>query len=187
MNWNLFRPWKLCVSFHSHLLIPIGVIIRKLSNLSQIMTVLSWNVTDDFDKQLGASSSFVHHSVAICAFAVAATVLHSIKIGDYFVPWYVEIWHITLRKYDMRFYATSGLVHNFVFIGAIYKIKPKLWSGSVHVGIYFGCVTLTFDLRPWPFAWISGTLWKLCDGQTDGAIHKASWSQLKTRHTPITS
>ena len=70
------------------------------------------------------------------------------------------------------------------------------------LGYICGCVTLTFDLRPWPFTWISllsiipeilmtiripGTLWKLCDGQTDENTYKASWSKLKTRQTPVTS
>ena len=64
-------------------------------------------------------------------------------------------------------------------------------------------VTLTFDLWPWPFAWTSLLSWVIIpenfmmirwwehsqkgvtdrrtDRQTDWTIHRAAWSQLKTR------
>ena len=63
------------------------------------------------------------------------------------------------------------------------------------------CLTLTFDLWPWPFAWTSllwmviapenfvmirwwehnqkGVMDKQTDGRTDLTIHRAAWSQLK--------
>ena len=56
--------WKLSGWFHSHLVIPIGIIVGKRSNWSQFMTVWPWNLTDDLHKQFGASLSFVLHLVA---------------------------------------------------------------------------------------------------------------------------
>ena len=68
-------PKKLCVSFHGHLIIWIGVTNQKCSNQSQIIS-FSPRVTLKFErwswKTIGylfyPTSSFVHHFVAIGVF-----------------------------------------------------------------------------------------------------------------------
>ena len=76
--------------------------------------------------------------------------------------------------------------------------KHQIW---VKIGDFLSCVTLTFDLWTWPFAWISLLSlvitpenfmmirwWEhsekgVTDGQTDGrmerSVLRAAWSQLK--------
>ena len=91
------------------------------------------------------------------------------------------------------FYATSSFVHHFVAIGEFKRFS-------------FTSVTLTFDLRPWPFAWTSCLsmvitpenfmmIWwwehsengvtdrQTDDGRTDWTVLRAAWSQLKTLTT----
>ena len=65
----------------------------------------------------------------------------TLKFGRW--PW-KTIWNI--------FYATSNYVHHFV---AICEFKLESWSGKAQIGAKFAltCLTLTFDLWPWPFAW----------------------------------
>ena len=90
------------------------------------------------------------------------------------------------------FYAILSSVHHSIVIA---EFKLELQSGNVQIGTKFvlTSVTLTFDLWPWPFAWISlssmdiipeknhddtmtGTLWKKVwqsDGQTDGRTERS--------------
>ena len=66
---------KLCLSFHSHLWVQIGVTVRSCPNEVKIGYVLSC-VTSKFDgwpwKTIGhisyATSSLVHHFITICEF-----------------------------------------------------------------------------------------------------------------------
>ena len=125
-----------------------------------------------------------------------------VKIDDFFS-------HVTLKfdgwpwnTIGHLFYGTSSFVHHFITIG---KFKLELQSGNAQFGskstIFFSSVTLTFDLWPWPFAWTSllslvitsenfmmigwqehcqkGVTDRQTDGQTEKAILRAAWSQLK--------
>ena len=129
-------------------------------NLGQNRRFLFCRVTFKFDvwpwKTIGrlfyATSSFVHHFVAIgefklelqpgnAQFGSKSTVFFS-RVTFKFDVW---PWKTTGRL----FYATSSFVHHFVVIG---EFKLELQSGSVQFGskstICFSRVTLQFDVSP---------------------------------------
>ena len=147
--------YKLCVSFHSHLWIKIGVIIRKLSNQSQIID-FSACVTMKFyrwpRKTIGhlfyTISSFVHHFVAVCDFKFelqSRNAHFGSKLIFFFVPCDIDIWWMTLKKKTIEplFYATSSFVHHF---GAVCAFKLKLQFGNAN----FGSKLVIFcPLWPW--------------------------------------
>ena len=106
----LLCHFKLSASFGDHQSIQIGVIVRKRSirvKSAIFGPVWHWDLMQDLGK---------------------------------------TTWHL--------FYATSSFVHHFV---AICKFKLEIWSGNLQIGAnpILTSVTLTFDLRPWPFAWTS--------------------------------
>ena len=125
------------------------------SNSTIFRAVWPWNLTDDLEKQkvpLHATSSFVHHLVAICEFKLelqSGNAQLKVKIDDflsrvtfqfYVWPW-KTIWHL--------FYAASSFVHHFVAIG---EFKLESHSGNVQMGQnrrFFSRVTLQFDIWPW--------------------------------------
>ena len=103
--------FKLCASFPSHLWIQTGVTVRKRPSwvkISDFFCLLwPWNLTDDLEKTIGhlfyATSSYVHHLVAICEFKLelwsgnaqieAKFALTSVTLtfdflhGHHFCPW----------------------------------------------------------------------------------------------------
>ena len=152
-----------------------------------------------------ATSSFVHHFVAIGAFKL---VLQSgnAQLGQnrqFFYPCDLEIWQMTLKN------KRAPLLSNIKLCASFYH---HMW---IHTGVtvrkrlswVLRYVTLTFDLWPWPFAWTSllslimtpenfmMIRWwehsqkgvrdrqtdRQTDGRTDWTIHRAAWSQLKIR------
>ena len=145
--------FKLCASVHSHWWIQSGVTVRK--------------------RPIG------------------------VKFDDFLEPCDLEIWRMTLKNNrtpllsNIKLYASF---HHHLWIQTGVTIR-KQFSWVVT------SVTLTFDLWPWPFAWTSLLSlvitpenfmmirrWKhsekgvrdgQTDRQTDGAIHRAAWSQLK--------
>ena len=155
-NWWLFFPcdlkiwrmtlknnrahlyyFKLCASFHSHLSIQNGVIVRKCQIWVKISNLLS-HVTLKFDgwpwKTIGhlfyAAPTFVYHFIAICEIKMklqsgntkfgskSAIFLSRVTLKFYGWPW-KTIGHL--------FYATSGFVHHFT---AIREFKLELQSGN---------------------------------------------------------
>ena len=112
--------------------------------------------------------------------------INSGKNWQFFVPYYLEIWQMTLKvtvtwvtarkcpiwvkirdfqscvtfKFDgwsqqtirHLFYSTSSFRQHFV---TICKFKLELWSGNAQIAAKFAltCVTLSFDIWPWPFTW----------------------------------
>ena len=100
-----------------------------------------------------------------------------------------DIWWMTLKN-------------NRAPLLCYFKLCQNFW---VKIGDFFSRVTLTFDLWPWSFAWISllsmvitpenfmMIRWqehcekRVTDGQTDGqterSVLRAAWSQLKTCNT----
>ena len=128
---------KHCASFQSRRWIQTGVTVRKRSNRVEIGNFLS-HVTLKFDwwhwKTIGhlfyATSSFVHHFIAIGEFKLGVTVRKrpiwdkisnflscvTLKFGGW--PW---------RTIGHLFYATSSVVHHSE---AICEFKLELQSGK---------------------------------------------------------
>ena len=133
--------FKLYASFRSHRWIQAGVTIRKRPIWVKIDDFLS-RVTLQFDvwpwKSIGhlfyATSSFVHHFVAIGEFKLelqsgnaqygsnSAIFLSRVTLQIDLWPW-KTIGHL--------FYATSSFVHHFVAIG---EFKLELQSGNAQYG-----------------------------------------------------
>ena len=69
-----------------------------------------------------------------------------VKIGDFFVPFDLEISHMTLKAIGHLFYVASSFVHYFI---AISEFKLELQSGNAQFGsksmIFLSRVTLKFD------------------------------------------
>ena len=105
----------------------------------------------------------------------------------------LEIWRMTFKNNrapllsNIKLYASF---HHHMWIQTWVTVRKRLsWVVT--------SVTLTFDLWPWPFAWIllwslvitpenfkMIRLWKhsqkgVTDGQTENTICRAAWSQLK--------
>ena len=119
-----------------------------------------------------------------------------VKIGHFLAPVTLKFNGWPSKTIGHLSYATSRFVRHFI---AISEIKLELESGNAQFRSKFvwTSVTLTFDLWPWPFAWtllLSMVItpenfmmirWRqhsekgVTDGQTDWAIHRAAWSQLK--------
>ena len=159
-NWApLLCYFKLCVSFHSHRSIQIGVTVRKLQIWVKIGDFLS-RVTLKFDgwpwKPIGPpfrpTSSFAHHFAAICELKLqlwSGKRPIRVKIGDFLsrmtvtlkfdrCPW-KTVGHLS--------YATSSFVRYFI---AICELKLKLVRKRLN--LVLTPVTLNCDLWPWPFA-----------------------------------
>ena len=118
----------------------------------------------------------------------------------FFVPCDLEIWRMTLKNNRAPLWCYFKLCASFVNLKWVTVRKRLSWVLTT--------VTLTFDLWPWPFAWISllslvitpenviMIQWwehseKSCDRRTDRqtdvrterSVLRAAWSQLKTRIT----
>ena len=135
---SLLCCFKLCATFHSHRWIQTGVTVRKRPIWVKFDDFES-RVTLEFDvwpwKTIGhlfyATSSFVHHFVAIGEFKLElqsgnaqfgsnSTIFRAVKFDGW--PW-KTIGHL--------FNATSSFVHHFVAIG---EFKLELQSGNGQSG-----------------------------------------------------
>ena len=163
-----------------------------------------------------ATSSFVHNFVAIGEFKL---VLQSgnAQFGSNSMilePCDLAIWRMTLKNNRAPFLCYFKLCPSFrshwwIQTGVTVRKRP-IW---VKFDDFFTSVTLTFDLWPWLFAWMSllslaitpenfvviwwwehsqkgvpdGHLQWQTDRRTDWTIHRAAWSQLKKGQTvPMT-
>ena len=209
---SLLYHIKLCASFQSHEWIQSRVTVPKRSIRVKIGNVRS-RATLTFNawpwKTIGhlsyATSSFVHHFVTIGEFELELQSGNA-QFGSnstILAPCDFEIWRMTLGinraplLSNIKQYVSFH--HHMWFQTGVAVRKRLSWVVT--------CVTLTFDLWPWFFAW---TLpWSLvitpenfmmirwwehsqkgvADGQTDrqtdrrtvNTIHRAAWSQLKNR------
>ena len=148
-----------------------------------------------------ATSSFVHHFVAICVFKLELQSGNA-QSGRFLEPCDLEIWWMTLKNNRAPLLCCFQLCawfHCHMWIQTGVRVRKRLsWVLT--------SVTLTFDPWPWPFAWTSLLTmvitpenfkmirwWKhgekgVTDGRTDGrtdrrtenTICRAAWSQLKT-------
>ena len=100
-----------------------------------------------------ATSSFVHHFVAICVFKLELQSATSNlgQIRRFLEPWDFEIWWMTLKNNRAPLLCCFQLcawVHYHMWIQTGVRVRKRLsWVLT--------SVTLTFDLWPWPFAWTS--------------------------------
>ena len=166
-----------------------------------------WNSTDDLEKKIGrhlfyATSSFVHHFVAIDQFKLELQSGNAkkirVKIGDFFVPCDLEIWWITLKNNRAPLLYHNKLCASF---------HCHMWSQTgvtvrKRLSWILTSVTLTFDLdllhghHFWNWKALKVLWWyddgntvkkgvtdgqtnRRADGRTDGKDHRAAWSQLK--------
>ena len=95
-----------------------------------------------------ATSSFVHHFIAICEFKLDQVSLETLNLGE---NW-LFLSCVTL-KFDRwrwktigHFYATSSFVHHFI---AICEFKLELWSGNAQIGGKICFHPGDLDLWPW--------------------------------------
>ena len=180
--------FRLFASFHSHWWIQTGVTVWKRLICVKIDNFVS-RVALQFDgwlcKTIGhlfyATSSFVHRFVAIGEFKLELQSGNAQFGSNSTIFLAVWPWNLTDASFDYHLWIQIGVT-----------IRKRLsWVVT--------SVTLTFDLWPWPFAWPSflssviipenfmmirwcehsGVTDRLTDRQTDWAIHKAAWSQLK--------
>ena len=152
--------FKLWASFHCHQWIQTRVTFRKRQIWVKTDVFLS-RVTLKFDrwpwKIIGhlfyATSSFVHHFVAIGEFILELQSGNA-KIGSIstiFKPCDLEIWLMTLKNNRVPLLSNITLCASFnhhMWIQTGVTVRKRLsWVLT--------SVTLTFDLWPWHFAWTS--------------------------------
>ena len=149
---SLLTYFKLCVSYHTRLWIQTGVTVRKHTIWVKIDDFFS-RVTFKLDrwpwKTIGhlfcATSSFVHHFVAIGEFKLelqSGNAQFGSKSAIFFscVTFKVDRW--PWKTIGHLFYDILSFVHHFVAIG---KFKLKLKSGNAQ----FGSKSTIF-LAVWP-------------------------------------
>ena len=121
---HLLCCFKLCASFHSHLSIQNGVTVRKRQIWVKIGNFLS-HVTLKFDgwpwKMIGklfyATSSFVHHFIAICEIKMkfqSGNTKFGSKSAIFLSRVTLKFDRWPLRTIGHLFYATSSFVHHFI-------------------------------------------------------------------------
>ena len=147
---------KLFASFHNHQWIETGVTLRKRSIQVKIGHLLS-RVTLKFDrwprKTIGhlfyAASSFVHHFKAMGEFKLelqSGNAQFGSKSTIFFSRVTLKFCRMTLKNNRTPFLCAS--FHHHISIQTGVTVRKRL-NGVLT------SVTLTFDLWPWPFAWIS--------------------------------
>ena len=192
---------KFCAIFQDHR-IQTGVTVRKRSIHVKIGDFLS-HVTSKFYrwpwKTIGhlfyATSSFVHHFVAIYEFKLelwSGKALIWVKISNFFVPCELEISQMAFKN-DREplpcYIKLCASFHRHMWIQTGIVVQKRLnWALTP--------VTLTFDLWPWPLAWTSLLSmvitpenfmihWQehcekgVTDRRTERGFLRAAWSQLK--------
>ena len=121
---------------------------------------------------------------------------------QFFVPCDLEIWRMTLKNNRaplLCYFKLFASFHSHPWIqNGVTVRKRQIW---VKIGDFLSCVTLTFDLWPWPFAWTSRRSmvithenfrmirWQehcqkgVTDGQTEGLTNNGNKSDIKCRNT----
>ena len=149
-----------CASFHSHHWIQTGVTARKSSIRIKIGNFLS-RVTLKFDgwpwktieHLYQYASSFVHHFIAIGVYRLELQSGNA-QFGSkltIFLACDLKIWRMTLNNNRAPLLSNIKLCasfHRHMWIQTGFTVRKRL-NGVMT------SVTLTFDLWPWPFSWIS--------------------------------
>ena len=154
----LLSCFKLRVSFHSHRWIQTKVTVRKRSIWVKIGDFLS-RMTLKFHKWpwktirhlFYATSSFMHHSVAIDEFKLELQSGNA-QFGSkstILEPCDLEIWWMTLKNNRAPLLSTIKLYASFYHHMWI-QTGVTVWK---RVSWVMTSVTLTFELWPWPFVW----------------------------------
>ena len=159
-TWKTIPNKTICVSFHSHPIIWIGVTNRNHSNLSQIIS-FSPCVTLKFERWpwktighlLNPTSSFVRHFITVGEFKLeleSGNAQYELKLAIFFVPCDFEIRWMTLKNnmapllYDFKL-CSSFRSHWWIQTG-VTVWKPPIW---VKTDVFLSHATLKFDRRPW--------------------------------------
>ena len=179
------------------------------SNWMIFRAVRPWNLTDDLEKQYGTSSMLLQALCSISYPLVKSNWSYSPEtpilgqIRRFLARCDLETWQMTLKNNRAPLLSNIKLYvsfHHHMWIQTGVTVRKRLsWVAT--------SVTLTFDLWPSPFAWTlpwsvvitlenfmmirwwehsqKGVTDRQTDGQTDrqteNTIHRAAWSQLKTR------
>ena len=210
--------FKLYASFHSQQWIQTKVTVRKCSILVKISDFFLSRVTLIFDrwpwKAIGllfnATSSFVHHFVAIGEFKLELQSGNAQFWSKSTIFWAVWSWNLTedLEKQQgtspKQHQALCIIPSSYVNSNWIYSPETaKLGHDLCDLGLWpitlTSCMDVTYVIgnNSWQFRddAMMGTYSKRCDGRTDGrtggrtdrrtdwTIHRAAWSQLKTLKT----
>ena len=146
-----------------------------------------------------ATSSFVHHFVAIGEFKLELQSGNAQSGSNSVLCRAAWPWNLTddLQKQ----YGTSPKDHQAICIISSSYVSSTGVTVRKRFSWVVTSVTLTFDLWPWPFAWTSllwlvitpenfrmmqwwehsekGVTGRQTDRQTDWTIHRAAWSQLR--------
>ena len=143
--------YKPCASFHSHQSIQTGVTDRKRQirvKIGHLLSVRHWNFVDDLEKTIEhlyhATSSFMHHIIAISEIKLQSGNIGIVNIGIFVVPCDLRIWWVTLKTEGNLSFAASSFIHHYI---AICEFKLELWSGNGQMGFWPQCpwpLTLTF-------------------------------------------
>ena len=152
--------FKLCASFRSHQWIQTWVRVRKRSIRVKIIDFLA-RVTLKFNrwpwKSIGnlsyATSSFVHHFIAISEFELELRVGKRsirVKIGHFLAPVTLKFYRWPWKTIGHLSCTTSGFVHHFIAISE-FKLEFRVRKRSIRVKIIdiLARVTLKFDRWPW--------------------------------------
>ena len=127
-----------------------------------------------------------------------------VKIGDFMSRRTLKFDRWPWKTIRHLFYAMPSFMHHLIAIGdsiqnGVTVRKCQIW---VKIGGFLSCVTLTFDLWPWPFVWTSRrsmvispenfrmirwqehcqNVWRTTDRRTEISVLRAAWSQLKNKH-----
>ena len=214
--WTL--PWSVVITPENFMMIrwwehsQKGVTDRQTDGQTDRQTEntihrAAWSQLKTIGHLFYATSSFVHHFVAIGEFKLELQSgnAQSGSNSTILEPCDLEIWQMTLKNNrapplsNIKLYTSF---HHHMWIQTGVTVRKRLsWTVT--------SVILNFDLWPWPFAWTSllslvitpenfmmirwwehsekGVTDRQTDRQTDGrtenTIHRAAWSQLKTiRH-----
>ena len=145
--------FKLCATFHSHWWIQTGVTVRKrpiwvkFDDFQSLVTLKfdgwPWKIIGHL---FNATSSFVHHFVAIGEFKLWVTVRKRpiwVKFDDFESRATLKFDGWPCKTIGHLFYATSSFVHHFVAIG---EFKLQLQSGNAQSG---SNSTIFRAVRPW--------------------------------------
>ena len=150
---SLLCYFKLCATFHSHRWIQTGVTVRKwpiwvklddfFSRVTLKFDRLHWNTIGYL---FSATSSFVHHLVAICEFKLelqSGNAQFGSKSTIFLVVWPCNLTYDLEKTIGHLFYVASSFVHHFITIG---EFKLELQSGNTQSG---SNLSIFLAIRPW--------------------------------------
>ena len=139
-----------------------------VSNISYHLEMLKWSQIVDFAALVtlkfdgwpwktiahlfSATSSFVHHFVAISEFEMefqSSNAQFGSKSSIFFGLCYLEIWRMTFKFNGNLFYVTSNFINSIISLPSVLQFTLDLQSRNAQIARYvltFVTLALTFDL-----------------------------------------